>query len=1116
LNNYEIIISKLDAFISKYYKNLIIKGFLYLLLVSLSLFIILAISEYFAHFSAQVRTILVYTYLFIFFAVLYRFIVNPLLALFRLSKHLNHQDASRIIGKHFPEVRDKLSNILQLKDLKNVSSEQRQLIEAGISQKAKNIRALPILKVIDFKTNIEYLKYLLIPIIILLLTWFIQPQFVKEPTQRLFQYQKEFEKPQAFSINILNDKLQAFQKEDFELNIEIYGEELPEKLFITYQKSRYLMNKKSGNHFQYIFKNLRNTLDFTMSDEIDFRSNKYKLQVFPKASFSSFLVEITQPKYTQLVPRTETNIGDIKVPEGSILKWKIRTSNCDSLLVEKNTTPFLSKIKTNKYIIEDTIFKTSDYKIFASNQYLNKSDSIAWTVHVIKDEYPSIKVDLVKDSLNNKLIYFNGYIDDDYGFSKLEFIIELVDKQIVKNIAINAFTKPQIFYHYYDFNELNIAKGTDVSFYFKVYDNDRINNYKSASSKKEIYHFDSQEELLEKRNNHADSLKSDIKESLKELRNLHKEIKSFKKELVNKDLLSWEDKKKMENLLKEQEKLQKKIENLKKQNRNINNESSELNQNERIIEKQEQLQELFNQVLDEETKQKMDELRKMLDEMNKENSQELLEKMEMTSQELEDQLDRNMELFKQLEFEMRLEESIDDLNNLAKKQKELAKKSIKENKNKAKDLMLKQDSIDNAFKNIQKELNKLDSLNKDLEEPNNFNKKEELQQKIDSLQKDAGEKLNNKKMDKAADRQKKAADEMEKMANDLKMDMESNAMEQAGEDMELLRRILDQLIKLSVLQENIMDSLAGLEDMDPAYNLLVRQQFNMESKSQAVKDSLKSLAKRQPSVQAFIVKEYNKVDYRLKSTTDFLEAHKKNEALREQQFIMTSYNQLALMLNEALKNMQQMMQNMMEGKSGSKSSSCPKPGKGKSSSKSMKSLQQQLNNQMKALQKLQKSGKKKGKTGQTGKGMSEQFARMAAEQARIRRMMDDYQQKMLEEQGVKPGGLDALIKEMEKTEHDLVNKIINRETLNRQQSILTRLLKAEKAELEREKEKKRKSKEGKNLKRSNPKEFLKYKDIKEKELNLMKTLPLDFNNYYKKKVDKYFYKFDNIDDDVEK
>jgi len=1038
------------------------------------------------------------------------------LSLFRLSKHINHQDASLIIGKHFPEISDKLSNILQLRNLEEVNEEQRALIEAGISQKAERIKPVPILKVIDFKANLKFLKYLLIPLFIVLLTWIIQPRFVEEPTQRLIQFNQEFEKPQAFIIKILNTNLETFQKEDFELNIEVSGDELPEQLFINYQNSRYLMNKKSGNHFHYTFKALRNSLDFTITDGLDFSSKNYQLIVYPKASFSGFELEIIPPKYTRLPNRVESNIGDIKVAEGSILRWKISTKNCDSLMVIKNNTIFNSHRVEDRYMIIDTISKTSDYKIYISNKYLNKSDSMNWVVHLIKDEYPQINVEIVKDSLNDKLLYFNGFIDDDYGFSKLQMIIEGGEQKLYQSIGFNANTKPQRFYHYFDLNDLVIEKGSDITYYFVVYDNDRWNGYKPAKSIKEFFHFDSQSELVEKRNQNSDSLKSNMRESLKELQKLHKEIADFKKELVNKELLSWEDKKKMENLLKEQEKLQKKIEDFNKQNKNVNDKSSDINQNERILEKQEQLQELFEKVMDEETKKKMEELRKMLEEMNKENSQELLEQMEMSAQELEDQLDRNMELFKQLEFEMRLEESISELNKLAEKQKELSEETKNSNKSQADSLQQKQDSINKAFEDIKKELNKLDSLNKSLEEPNKFNKQEEQQNKVDSLQQESQENLEKKKMDKASEAQKKAADEMEQMADDMQAEMDANAAEQAGEDMEALREILDQLIKLSFLQESLMDSMAGLQDMDPAYNQLVRQQFQMESKSQSVKDSLKALAKRQPAIQSFVLKEFNKLEFRLKSTTDYLEAHKKKEAVREQQFIMTTFNQLALMLDEALKQMEQMMQSMMKGNSGGKSKSCPNPGGGKPSSKSMKSLQQQLNEQMKALQKQQKKGKQKGKKGNEGKGMSEQFARMAAEQARIRRMMEDYQQQMLDENGMKDGGLDATMKEMEKTEHDLVNKIINQQTLNRQQNILTRLLKSEKAEREREKEQKRKSEEGKNIKRSNPKEFLKYKDIKEKELNLMKTLPLDFNNYYKKKVDEYFYKFDNIDDDVEK
>jgi len=1114
--NYDIIIKKLDAFINKYYKNLMIKGVIYLLLVSLSLFILLAISEYFIHFSTVSRTIIFYLYIVVFLTLLGRFILAPFLSLFRLSKHLDYQDASKIIGRHFPEIRDKLSNILQLRQLEDMSSEHRALIEAGIAQKAEKIRPFPLLKVITFKANTKYLKYLAVPVFLLLITWLIKPTFVEEPTKHLVQYNTEFKAPQPFKIHILNENLQAFQKDDYTLNIEVSGEELPSKLFISFMNSRYLMVQKSGNHFSYTFKNLRTSLQFTMTDAAEFISDSYTLEVFPKASFSAFQVQIKPPKYTQIPANAVSNIGDLKVPEGSIISWNMETRNCEDIKMIKGTEKIQKKILENQYRFNDTLARSTDYHMFVSNKYLQNSDSISWSVHILKDEYPRIDVKTIRDTNNSHLLYFNGFIDDDYGFTKLQMVMELGGAKRIENIAINKQTRPQSFYYYLNLDDFDTIRGSDMTYYFRVFDNDAWNGAKSSRSLKQIYHFDSDKELVEKRDEQSDSLKTDMLESLQELRKLNKSIKEFKKELVNKEMLSWDDQKKMENLMKQQEDLQKKIDDFKNKNKDLKNQSEDINQNERILEKQEKLEELFDQVMDEETKQKMEELRKLMEEMNKENSQDLLDKMEMNSQELEDQLDRNLELFKQLEFEIRLEENINKMKELAKKQKDLAKESQKSKKDQAKDIAQKQDSINKAFDELKKDLEKLDSLNKALEEPNKFDKQEESQKKIDSLQSESQKNLEKQKMKEAAQKMENAAEEMENMASEMQAQMDQNSQEQQGEDMEALRAILDKLIKLSFLQENLIDSLSGLENIDPRYNELVRRQYGMESKFQSVRDSLASLAKRQPAVQPYVLKEFNKIDYRLKSTTDFLEAHKTAEAVREQQFIMTSFNQLALMLNEALKQMQQSMKNMMQGNSGKKGQSCPKPGGGKPSPGSMKSLQQQLNQQMKALQKQQKEGRKKGQKGSKGQGMSEKFARMAAQQAKIRRMMEDYQQQMLDETGKKTGGLDATIKDMEKTEKDLVNKLINQETIKRQANILTRLLKSEKAERQREKEKKRQSEVGKNIKRSNPKEFLKYKEVKEKELILMKTIPLDFNSYYKKKVDEYFYKFENIDDDVEK
>lgn len=1115
-SNYDIIIKKLDAFIDKYYKNLILKGSIWLLAFSLSLFIILAITEYFVNFNSIVRKVLFYSYLFSVGTWVSYTILWPLLALLRIRKRISHQEAAKNIGIHFPEVGDQLSNILQLKDLNKISDSQRELIEAGIDQKAIKLQPIPVLKAINFRANLKYLKFALIPVFIIFITWVLRPQFVEEPTKRLIEFDKEFEKVWPFSIEILNKKLNAFQKEDFDLKVKINGSEWPEQLFLHFEKNRYILKKKSGNLYHFEIKNLRKSLEFYISDGGEYITDTYILDVFPKAVFNAFEVEIIPPKYTQLPIKSIKNISDLNVVEGSILKYHIKTAHGNAAEWKNNQKTHSMEIENNELIFIDTIRKSQFNQLYISNKYMNHSDSLKWSIQMIKDEFPDIGVESVKDSNDIMLFYYSGMINDDYGFSRLNMNIQMADSNISIPIQINKRSRPQTFYHYLDLREINLKRGENIEYYFEIYDNDAWNGAKSARSKIDFFRLKSKDELQDERNQESDSLKNQMRENLEQWKDIQDRIKEFKKELLQKDILSWEDRKKMEELLKEQEELQKKIEDFNKQNEQLKDKNKDLEKNQRILDKQEQLQELFEQIMDEETKQKMEELRKMLEEMNKENSNELLEQMEMTSEELEDQLDRNLELFKQLEFEMRMEESIEELKKIAEEQKELAEETKESNNKDAESLEQKQDSINKAFDQLKNELKELDSLNKSMQEPNPMDMHEQDQQEIDQMQENAQEQLQDKKIQKAGEQQQKAGEKMEQMAMEMQAQMDQNAMEQMGEDMDNLRQILDQLIQLSFLQESLIDSLLPMMLMDPLYNKLVRDQFGMEQKIKPVRDSLESLAKRQPMIQPFIIKEFNKIDYRLQSTTDFLSENKKPEALREQQFIMTSINQLALMLDEALKNMQMMMNNMMQGQAGSKSQSCPKPGMGKPGKNSMKQLQQQLNEQMKALQKQMKEGKQPGKTGNKGKSTSEQFARMAAEQARIRRMMEEYKQSLMEETGTRPGDLDQMLRQMEQTERDLVNKIISEETLKRQQNIMTRLLKSEKAEREREKKKERESQEGKNIKRSNPIEFLKYKELKEKDVNLMKTIPLDFNPYYKKKVDTYFYKFDNIDDDVEK
>jgi hypothetical protein len=126
---------------------------------------------------------------------------------------------------------------------------------------------------------------------------------------------------------------------------------------------------------------------------------------------------------------------------------------------------------------------------------------------------------------------------------------------------------------------------------------------------------------------------------------------------------------------------------------------------------------------------------------------------------------------------------------------------------------------------------------------------------------------------------------------------------------------------------------------------------------------------------------------------------------------------------------------------------------------------------------------------------------MAAQQEALRRQLQQMMDQM-KNKGQNPGG--NLADMMEQTEKDIVNKSITQETMKRQEDILTKLLESEKAEREREQDEKRKSTEAKNENLSNPSQFLEYKRMKEKELELLNTVPPSLTPFYKEKVNNYF------------
>ena len=260
---------------------------------------------------------------------------------------------------------------------------------------------------------------------------------------------------------------------------------------------------------------------------------------------------------------------------------------------------------------------------------------------------------------------------------------------------------------------------------------------------------------------------------------------------------------------------------------------------------------------------------------------------------------------------------------------------------------------------------------------------------------------------------------------------------------------------------------------------------------------------RNEQIQSFVNEEISRVNENLDKSIKHLGERLTYNALVTQQYAMTGYNNLALMLSESLKQMQQQMKNQKENK-GKPKGECKKPGGGKNGNKpqkpnasAIKKMQDELAKQIKELEKGRKQGK--------GKPSSKQFAEMATKQAAIRKKIQELQSKLQKEgTAVNLGDLKRTQDLMDQVEEDFYNKRLNNQTFQKLNQIEFKLSEHEKAEKEQEQDQARSSNEGKEFDRPIPKNIKKYLEKKEKETEMIRKVSPELQPYYKQKVESYF------------
>jgi len=1093
-----IIKNKLSKFIQRYYLQQIGRGFLTMFAVCTGLWLTFTSLAYNYFLSTDVRFVLWWSLMTILSVFVIKDILFPALKLFKILKPISNEKAAAIVGKHFKnDIDDKLVNALYLLN----DNSNNDLILASIDQKSSKLKEFNFLKAIPIEQIKKALKIALIPAIVLLMLLALKPAVIKTGTQRIAAYNQEFIPDNPYGWEIKNSNLQGLRNESFDLTIHYTGKEIPLEAYIEIDSKLHRLVKQQNGVFNHKITHLTNPVKFRIKTGI-YLSKQHQIKVIDQPTLSGITINIKEPNYLGGEKRTIKDNGNITVSEGSKINWEIKTEHCDSFFIvfSNNDSVFSNK---DTLMLNKTALTSSYYNITLINREESDNIHYKYDLTVIKDEFPAIKFKQAVDSLQLNLHHVQGIITDDHDFSAFNFHYKIADSSFVESVSIRLGLPQQLFFKTINFDSYAIKAGEKMEYFFEVIDNDAINGGKSTFSEKISYSMPSKSQKDSTINKGNQQLKSLLASAQKEAQVLQEEYQEIKKLLLEKKRLSWQEKEKVNDFLSHQKSFEKDLLNIQKSKEKNNSQQESLSEKDKkLLEKQRQIDKLFDELMDEETKKLFEEIEKLMEEMNEERREEKLEQMNLSNENMEKSLDRALELFKQMEFEERLKETITDLEKLTKDQDKLTEETDKSSKKELEKLKEKQDELKKEFARLKEKLEDLKNKNDSLENSHKMEDTKPEEQQVNNEMKKSSEELSKKQKKNSKKSQKKASDAMKKMSKKLSKMQQQMQEGNETEDLSSMRQLLENLIYLSVEQEKLLEDTKKMNRFDSKVVNITQRQKKLKDDAKMIEDSLFALSKRQPSLASYINKEVHQITFNQAKSLKLLSNQRARHSVVSQQFVMASANNLALILDESIQNMQN---SMMKNKFGQ--GSCNKPGGGSPKpGKGMKGLQKMLSKQLEQMRKAMKEqGSKPGKDGKKGKsGAAKSFGQMAAEQNSIKQQLKKLSEQLKNQGNGGLGDTKQLENQLDETEKELLNKQITPESIKRQQDILTRLLESEKAMKERDYEDKRISKKGKNTIKRNPTEFLEYNKIKNADEEMLKIILPSLKIFYKKKVNEYF------------
>jgi len=793
--------------------------------------------------------------------------------------------------------------------------------------------------------------------------------------------------------------------------------------------------------YRHVFGDVREEFAYSFSAG-GVRTPEYRVTVIHRPVINDMTAVLTYPRYTGAPRDTlEPLAGRIVALAGTRVELEGRTSKPIRegwiRFTEAANVPLT--VREGGFAAAFMVVSSDTFAVEAVDSLGFANDHpVKYQVTALEDRPPTVELVAPEDgaqlprTLSTEIIYRGS---DDYGIARLRLFF-LRDGKDENFTSVPMALPPGGSLTELDgrfawsLAEANVFPGDKILYYLEITDNNTATGPGTARTATRRLLVPSVSEIYARIHEEEAQRRGDLEDVLDKGREVRERMRKLSDELKAQGDLDWSRRRESAEILDKQRELQEKMREITSQ---IDKSLETIEQNRAVSQdvgqKVEEIQKLLTQIESEELRRAIEKLRKLMSDVPSRDLTAAMNEVELDAEKLVENLDRTIELLKQVIREEKMDELVRRMEDMLKDQTAIRDSTAR---GEPEDLAKKQGELGEESKEYEKDFgefakdesdsslaSQLDSMLKELE-----------RSKLDEEMKRAAEQLAANDRDGAQCTQKNTINDMLSLFTSLASCKAMMGMSMDQEVAAAIARSTRELVEASKLQEGMIPRLGERGGRWSTGELIARE-LVVRTALQKISQNLYRTARKTMSLSPRIFMNLGLAQRQIEIALGAIEEERLSEAAGASARAYHAMNLAAIDLLRA---------NVSPGGSGG----------------SGRERMQQLLRQQLSLQKELERLLERGRAGQWSMEERAGMARLAAEQ----RKMEEVMKQIAEESGGTHdslGKLDDLADEMEAIAKSLDEGKLDRELMERQEQILTRMLDSQRSMRERDYKKERSS-----------------------------------------------------------